>query len=173
MIILGGADQLQEYENLSSFPNKNTLVAPPSILNFKLLQKMIQASYDINFFSSESWDVDFLNSDDRGTAGGLTEREFEFEDANSNWRCNHCSCQITYLFKNWSRNPMTLFSLQWKLTCYRFRPNDRGTSYVSIVLLCGNFIQVQVIQNGNIYLTRVRHGNVIRFLYLFQSLRLQ
>ena len=49
-MILGGADQLQEYENLSSIPNKNTLVAPPSTLNFELLQKMIQASYGINFF---------------------------------------------------------------------------------------------------------------------------
>ena len=84
MIILGGADQLQEYENLSSIPNKNTLVAPPSILNFKLLQKIIQAIYGIKLFFSESWDVDFLNSDDGGTAAGLTVREFEFEDANSN-----------------------------------------------------------------------------------------
>ena len=49
MIILGGADQLQEYENLSSIPKKNTLVAPPSILNFKLLQKLIQARYENNF----------------------------------------------------------------------------------------------------------------------------
>ena len=117
---------------------------------------MIQAKYDINFFSSESWDVDFLKSDDGGTAGGLTEREFEFEDANSNWRCHHCSCEITYLFKNWSRNPMTFFFLQWKLTCYRFRPDDRGT--VRGLPECNFLLSV----NGNIYLTTVRLNQFLK-----------
>ena len=36
------------------------------------------------FFPMKAEMLIFFNSDDGGTAGELTEREFEFEDANSN-----------------------------------------------------------------------------------------